>query len=87
MTSVSTFLLTLAYCLPVLVLVLPLLARRYVGEETLARRQRRCRAPRHPPAASDPPSGHRPQRVWPATGGALLAVSLAGRAPPPGLNT
>ena len=83
MSPLWSFLLTLAYCLPVLALVVPLLARRYVGERALERRLRRGRRiPVHTRVASDPPSRHRLELVWPVSGGALLATSMAGRAPP-----
>lgn len=80
MSATWSFLLTLAYCLPVLVLVVPLLARRYLGEDALVRRTRRP-APRRGPAAAVP----RPRpwlRARLPSGGALLSASLAGRAPP-----
>ena len=83
MSPLWSFLLTLAYCLPVLILVVPLLARRYVGGRALERRIRRGRrAPAHGRAASDPPSRHRLVRGRRSSGPALLAASLAGRAPP-----
>ena len=65
---------------PALVLLLPLLAGRYVGEETLARLAvrfgaRRRRAPTALASAISPP------RVI-ARGSRLMAVSLAERGPP-----
>ena len=81
MSSLWTFVLTLAYCLPVLVLVVPLLARRYVGETALVRRARRPR-PRYPRPAADPPSPRHTRRVRAPAGGALLSAPGAGRAPP-----
>ena len=82
MSALWSFLLTLAYCLPVLLLVVPLLARRYVGERALARRLRGRPRRRHGRPVDDLPTRHRLQRVLLASGGALLAGSLAGRGPP-----
>ena len=81
MSWLWTFLLTLAYCLPLLVLVVPLLARRFVGEEALVQRARRRRR-RYPRPVADPPSPRHVRRVRTPAGGALLSASLAGRAPP-----
>jgi hypothetical protein len=66
--------------LPALVLLLPLLAGRYVGEETLARLAVRFRCRRRP-VVTAAPSPLSPPRVI-ARGSRLIAVSLAERGPP-----
>jgi hypothetical protein len=67
---------------PALVLLLPLLAGRYVGEERLAALVETvdARAPRA--AARLAPRLPRAPRVVAPRGGRLLAAALAGRAPP-----
>ena len=67
---------------PVLVLALPLLAGRYVGEEQLARLAAAFVevARRRPASALVPPAGG-PRQILPR-GGRLLACSLAVRPPP-----
>jgi hypothetical protein len=68
---------------PALVLVIPLLAGRYVGERRLERLAARF-APRRPrPASSAAPRLR--LRVGGARGGRLIAVALAERGPPPAL--
>jgi hypothetical protein len=67
---------------PALVLVLPLLAGRYLGEETLVRLVAR-RAPsgrRMRPASSLPPRRRPRAAAW--RGGRLIATALAERGPP-----
>lgn len=71
----------LLYLAPALILALPLLAGRYVGEEPLAALAGRA-APRVDRVdVIDAP--RRAPRVLIARGGGLLAVSLAQRGPPP----
>jgi hypothetical protein len=79
-TGLDTGLLLLS---PALVLLLPLLAGRYLGEESLQRLAARMKAPRR--RASRPASAPLPRRR-PRTavvrGGRLLAAALAERGPP-----
>ena len=65
---------------PALILLVPLIAGRYVGEEQLTRLLRRAPAPvrRAQPALLPP----RPRRRAMARGGRLIGVSLARREPP-----
>jgi hypothetical protein len=67
---------------PALVLVLPLLAGHYLGEETLERLAGRAAAPRRrrPTFAAQLP--RRRPRANPARGGRLIAAALAERGPP-----
>jgi hypothetical protein len=65
---------------PVLLLLLPLLAGRYVGEDGLLRLAARAR-PRWARAASSARPALRAPRVV-ARGGRLIAVALAERGPP-----
>lgn len=65
---------------PALVLFLPLLAGRYVGEEGLLRAAARWRAPRVRAVSSVRPLRRAPRVL--ARGGRLIAVALAERAPP-----
>ncbi|UUY06109.1 hypothetical protein LRS13_11520 [Svornostia abyssi] len=67
---------------PVLLLALPLLAGRYLGEETLDRLARVVAARRRPRTVAALLSTARGPRVLLARGGALLARSLAVRPPP-----
>jgi hypothetical protein len=68
---------------PALVLLLPLLAGRYVGEATLERLAARVAPPRRRRRArSAPLVPRRRPRATPVRGGRLLASALAGRAPP-----
>lgn len=78
-TGLDTGLLLLS---PALVLLLPLLAGRYLGEETLERLVAR-RAPRgrHTRPASSPLPRRRPRAVV-QRGGRLIASALAERGPP-----
>jgi hypothetical protein len=65
---------------PALLLFLPLLAGRYVGEEGLLRVAARSRAPRARAVSSLRPVLRAPRVL--ARGGRLIAVALAERAPP-----
>jgi hypothetical protein len=65
---------------PVLLLFLPLLAGRYVGEDRLLRLAARAR-PRWARAASSGRPALRPPRIL-ARGGRLIALALAERGPP-----
>ena len=70
------------YVLPVLLVALPLLARRYPGEDALIRQMA---APGPAPSRRRVvvlPGGRSREPVFARGGGALLAASLAGRAPP-----
>jgi hypothetical protein len=67
---------------PALLLLLPLLAGRYLGEETLERLAARAAAPRRPRRAGATPPPRRRPRATLARGGRLLASSLAERGPP-----
>jgi hypothetical protein len=66
---------------PALVLLLPLLAGRYLGEERLERLVARRAAPRRRRPVSAAPPRRRPRAVV-ARGGRLLASALAERGPP-----
>jgi hypothetical protein len=66
---------------PGLLLLLPLLAGRYVGEDRIARLSARFTAPRRRPAAVEKMPCRRAPRVL-ARGGRLIAVALAQRGPP-----
>jgi len=66
---------------PALVLALPLLAGRYVGEEQLARLAAAFVAPPRRAAATRVPAAARAPRSLPR-GGRLIACSLAVRPPP-----
>lgn len=72
----------LAYAAPLLVLALPLVLGRYLGEETLERlRSRsRCRV-RQPRPVAEAPAGRRVVALVPR-GARLIAHSLAERGPP-----
>lgn len=67
---------------PVLVLALPLLAGRYVGEEQIARLAAAFVALRGRPASALAPIAARRTRQGLPRGGRLLACSLAVRPPP-----
>jgi hypothetical protein len=67
---------------PALVLALPLLAGRYVGEERIARLARRFVAPVRRAARALWATLPRAPRVVLPRGGLLLAASLAERGPP-----
>lgn len=73
----------LLYAAPLLLLALPLLAGRYLGEDRLARAAERIRARRRRPARRIDPAGAalRPLAELPR-GGRLIASSLANRPPP-----
>jgi hypothetical protein len=66
---------------PVLLLLLPLLAGRYVGEEGIARLSACLAAPRRRSLALRAAAPLRAPRVL-ARGGRLIAVALAQRGPP-----
>jgi hypothetical protein len=66
---------------PGLILLLPLLAGRYVGEDGLARLSACLAAPRRRPLAVRAARPRRAPRVL-ARGGRLIAVALAQRGPP-----
>lgn len=70
----------LLYLLPAIALALFLFLGRYPGERTLRRLRRALASPRSRPASSPLPRVHAAELF---RGGRLLAVSLAGRAPPP----
>jgi hypothetical protein len=72
----------IALLAPMLALLCALLLGRYPGERALRRRLVRSRGPRGPKALARTP--RRPARSRLPRGGALLAHSLAGRAPPSG---
>jgi hypothetical protein len=65
---------------PVLVLLLPLLAGRYVGEDGLARLTATLEPPRRRPALARIAPRRAPRVL--ARGGRLIAVALADRGPP-----
>jgi hypothetical protein len=72
----------LAYAAPLLVLALPLVLGRYLGEETLERlRSRPRRGPKHPRLAGQRPVGRLVAALVPR-GARLIAHSLAERGPP-----
>ncbi|MBN1527473.1 MAG: hypothetical protein JW895_00310 [Thermoleophilaceae bacterium] len=73
----------LAYAGPFLVLLLPLLAGRFVGEERIARAAARRRGPRPRPRAETAPVTWLRDAALVARGGRLIARSLAVRPPPP----
>jgi hypothetical protein len=66
---------------PALVLLLPLLAGRYVGEDGIARLGTLLAPPRRRPVVAHATAGRRAPRVL-ARGGRLIAVALAQRGPP-----
>ncbi|MEY2533545.1 MAG: hypothetical protein QOF29_1455 [bacterium] len=66
---------------PALILLLPLLAGRYVGEERIARLGALLVAPRRRPAATRAAAPRRAPLVLPR-GGRLIAAALAERGPP-----
>jgi hypothetical protein len=70
---------------PLLVLVLPLMAGRFVGEDALARLRGAVHAPRRTDRRSTSGQAERPSRVALPRGGRLIAFSLAVRPPPCGL--
>jgi hypothetical protein len=72
----------LAYVSPLLVVAVPLLAGRYVGEQALERLRTTRTAPRPRPAASSAPAGGRRAAALLPRGGRLIAHSLAERGPP-----
>jgi hypothetical protein len=72
----------LPYAAPLFLMVVPLLAGRYVGEERLERmRSGLRRAPLRAPRAEAPPAFRRAAAFLPR-GGRLIAHSLAERPPP-----
>ncbi|NLT04831.1 MAG: hypothetical protein GXY03_00830 [Solirubrobacterales bacterium] len=77
----------LLYAAPLLLIALPLLAGRYVGEDRLARAvaSRRGKRPRAERRIAPPRAALRPLAALPR-GGRLIAFSLADR-PPPALLT
>ncbi len=76
---------TLLFLAPALLIVAPLIAGRYVGEELIVRlaAAKRSRPPRRPPVSYAPVP--RPPLVWSPRGTRLLAFSRAERPPPLGL--
>jgi hypothetical protein len=66
---------------PALILLLPLLAGRYVGEDGIARLTACLAPPRRRPLAGRAARPRRAPRVL-ARGGRLIAVALAQRGPP-----
>ena len=76
----------LAYASPLLVMLLPLLAGRFVGEERLARAAARARAVRpRPRRISAPRAWLRGVSMFPR-GGLLIARAIAVRPPPAALS-
>jgi hypothetical protein len=71
----------IAYAAPLCVVALPLLAGRYLGEETLERLRGRAERARHYAAAPLLPGARRSMSAFPR-GGRLIAQALAERAPP-----
>jgi hypothetical protein len=71
--------------LPVLLLAVPLLAGRYVGEERLARLAAAFAPPRRRPAGALATTARRTPLAVPR-GGRLIAASLAVRPPPASLR-
>jgi hypothetical protein len=75
---------TLLFLAPALLIVAPLIAGRYLGEELIARLiAKGSRPPRR--SAAPPASAPRPPLAWSPRGARLLAFSRAERPPPPGL--
>jgi hypothetical protein len=75
---------TLLFLAPALLIVVPLIAGRYPGEELIAKLvSKRSRPPRRSVAA--PTSIPRPSLAWSPRGTRLLAFSRAERPPPSGL--
>jgi hypothetical protein len=75
---------TLLFLAPALLIVAPLIAGRYPGEELIAKLvAKRSRAPRR--SAVAPASAPRPPVAWSPRGTRLLAFSRAERPPPLGL--
>jgi hypothetical protein len=72
---------TLLFLAPALLIVAPLIAGRYLGEELIAKLvAKRTRRPR--PAAATPAPVPRPPAAWSPRGARLLAFSRAERPPP-----
>ncbi len=75
---------TLLFLAPALLIVAPLIAGRYLGEELIAKLvAKRSRPPRR--AALAPAPAPRPPAAWSPRGTRLLAFSRAERPPPFGL--
>jgi hypothetical protein len=72
----------LAYTAPLYLLVVPLLAGRYVGEDALERLVRHRPARRRPLVSRALPKGARRVAVLLPRGGSLIAEALAVRPPP-----
>ncbi|HEY1273973.1 MAG TPA: hypothetical protein VGF25_03655 [Thermoleophilaceae bacterium] len=72
----------LAYAAPVLVLALPLVGGRYVGEDRLVRLASRARSRKLRPRSVAAPVGHGIARRSIPRGGLLLGEALAVRPPP-----
>ncbi len=71
----------IAYAAPLCVVALPLLAGRYVGEQTLERLRERVEPEHRRGAAPLLPGARRSMSAFPR-GGRLIAQALAERAPP-----
>ena len=76
----------LAYASPLLVVALPLVAGRYVGEQSLERMRRHPARPRARRALVVRPAVRRGFGVVPR-GGQLIAAALAERGPPPAASS
>jgi hypothetical protein len=72
----------LAFMAPALFVAVPLLAGRYLGEDTIAGLARRVQCRRRTPRAPRVRGRSRPPRRLLSRGGALIARSLAVRPPP-----
>ena len=72
----------LVFAAPLFLLSVPLLAGRYVGEDTLERLRRETPARRRPCSRGAAPSGTRLAAVLLPRGGRLIAEALAVRPPP-----
>ncbi len=71
----------LLYLAPALLIVCPLLAGRYVGEDLVLKLASRGRTGRRRQSASAPPAP-KPPAIWLPRGTRLIAFSLAERPPP-----
>jgi hypothetical protein len=71
----------IGYAAPLFVVAVPLLAGRYVGEDTLERLRERAEPERRRDATPSLPGVRRSRNAFPR-GGRLIAQALAERAPP-----
>jgi hypothetical protein len=76
---------SLLIMLPAIALAIAMLVRPYLGERTIARLRVRCDRARRARLTMRVTAAPSRSRTSVARGGRLIAVALAGRAPPPAL--